>query len=120
MGEFHTPKKDTMDTHSHPEIIQMQVQMKALEAKVDHHEKILVTGSDEHLSLPEVVRNLTNSVNTYIKRKEKEEEEKKEEWGKWKWAILTVVIPATLLFMGQAVIFYFRFVPIMVELANSH
>lgn len=108
-----------MDSHSHPEIIQMQVQLRNLETKVDHHERLLVTGSDEQLSLPEVVRNLTTTVNTYIKRKEREEEEKRAEWGKWKWAILTVVIPATLLFMGQAIIFYFRFVPIMLEIANS-
>lgn len=108
-----------MDSHSHPEIIQMQVQLMNLTSKVEHHDRILVTGSDEQLSLPEVVRTLTNTVNSYIKRKEQEETEKKEEWKKWKWAILGVVIPGVVVFLAQATIFFFRFVPIMTELAGG-
>jgi len=106
-----------MESHSHPEIIQMQVQLAALTVKVDHHDRILVTGTDEQLSLPEVVRSLTATVNSYIQRKNAEEEEKKREWDKWRWAILGTAIPAGMIFIAQAFIFFFRFVPIMVSLA---
>lgn len=108
-----------METHSHPEIIQMQVQIAELFKKVDHHDRILVTGTDEQLSLPEIVRTLTTTVNNYIKRKEQEELDKRKEWGKWKWAILGTVIPASLIFIAQATIFFFRFMPIMVQLSNT-
>lgn len=108
-----------MDSHRHPEIIQMQVQLATLTTKVDHHDRILVTGTDEQLSLPEVVRNLTNTVNTYIKRKEQEELDKKREWSKWRWAVLGTVIPGALIFIAQATIFFFRFVPIMVSLSQQ-
>ena len=107
-----------METHSHPEVIQMQVQLAALTVKVDHHDRILVTGTDEQLSLPEVVRSLTTTVNSYIQRKNAEEEEKKREWDKWRWVVLGTVVPGTIVFIAQAIIFFFRFVPIMVELSN--
>jgi len=107
-----------MDNHSHPEIIQMQVQIGALAGKVDHLEKILVTGSDEQLPLPEIVRALATTVDNYIKRKEQEEKDKKEEWGKWKWAILGVVIPGVTIFLVQAAFFFFRFVPIMLQMST--
>ena len=97
----------------------MQVQLAALTTKVDHHDRILVTGTDEQLSLPEVVRNLTTTVDTYLKRKEKEEEEKKAEWSKWKWAILGTAIPGGLIFIAQATIFFFKFVPIMISISQS-
>ena len=108
-----------MESHSHPEIIQMQEQVRTLSGKVDHLERILVIGSDEQLPLPEVVRSLTNTVNTYIKRKEQEELDKKREWGKWKWLVLGTVVPGIIIFIAQATIFFFRFVPIMTQLANN-
>ena len=108
-----------METHSHSEIIQMQVQIAALTKQVEHHDRILVTGSDEQLSLPEIVRSLTATVNSYIQPKNKEEEEKKEEWDKWRWVILGTAVPATLVFVAQAIIFFFRFVPIMVSISQQ-
>lgn len=108
-----------METHSHPEIIQMQVQYLELAKKVEHHDRILVTGSDDQVSLPETVRSLASTVNTYIKRKEQEELDKKKEWSRWKWAILTPVLAGTVVFVAQAVIFFFRFMPIMTELAKG-
>lgn len=108
-----------MDTHSHPEIIQMQVQFLELSTKVAYHDKLLVTGSEEQLSLPEVVRSLTTTVNNYITRKEREEEEKKEEWRRWRWVILGTVIPGMLVFLAQATIFFFRFLPIMTEISRG-
>lgn len=115
-----------MDTHSHPEISQMQVQLAELQIKysdldkrTERHETILITGTDEQVSLPETVRALSMTVNLYIKRKNQEEDEKKKEWNRWKWVILGTVIPGTLVFIVQAVIFFFRFMPIMVSLADG-
>lgn len=104
----------------------MQVQLDALSQKVDYHEGILVRGVEGNLSLPEVVRNLTLTVDSYIKRKEQEEEEKKqsdarkkEQWDKLRWVIIGTVVPMLIVFIIQAAIFFFRFVPIMLELANK-
>lgn len=97
----------------------MQVLVSSLTAKVDHLEKILVIGSDDQLPLPELVRALTHTVDTYIKRKEQEELDKKREWGRWKWLVLGTVIPGTIIFIAQATVFFFRFVPIMAQLAAS-
>lgn len=108
-----------MEEHTHPEIIQMQTQFLELARKVNHHEKLLVTGTDDTLSLPEIVRALANTVNTYIKRKEKEEEESKGQWDRLKWAFLGTIIPASLVFIVQAVFFFFKFVPIMAKLAEN-
>lgn len=108
-----------MADHSHTEIAIMQVQIAEMDKKVTLHEKILVTGSDERLSLPEVVRALTNTINTYIKRKEQEEVDKKEEWKRLRWVILGTIIPAIIVFIAQATIFFFRFVPIMVSLSEQ-
>jgi len=108
-----------METHSHPEIIQMQVQLTNLITKVEHHERLLVTGTDDQLSLPEIVRSLTYTVNSYIKRKEQEEAEKKAEWSRWKWVIITPTVGAVLVFVSQAIYFFFKFVPIMTKLAEG-
>lgn len=108
-----------METHSHPEIIQMQVQMVELSKKVELHDQILVTGSDDRLSLPEIVRSLSLTVDTYIKRKEKEEIQKQEQWDKFKWLILSFGIPIVLGFVGQLVWFYVKFIQIATELVNK-
>lgn len=111
--------KDTMESHSHPEIIQMQVQIQELFKKVDHHDKILVTGSDDQLSLPETVRSLATLVKLYIDRKDREEEEKKKEWSRWKWVLIGFVVPLVLGFFGQLVWFYIQFVPVATSLMSQ-
>lgn len=108
-----------MESHSHPEIIQMQVQLTNLTTKVEHHERLLVTGTDDQLSLPELVRSLTSTVNSYIKRKEQEEAEKKAEWSRWKWVIITPVVGGAIVFTAQAIIFFFKFVPLVTKLTEN-
>jgi hypothetical protein len=85
--------------------------------QIDNHDKILVRGYDDHLPLAEVVRNLTNTVSSYIGQKDKEEQKKREQWDKLKWIIIPFVITGFMAFMGQAVVFYFRILP-MLEAVN--
>lgn len=107
-----------MDNHSHPEIIQMQVQLVELTKKVERHESILVTGTDDALSLPEIVRNLSLTVENYIKRKDKEETSRTQFWDKFRWIIISTIVPMILIFLGQAFVFFFRFVPLLTSLAS--
>jgi len=85
--------------------------------QIDHHDKILVRGYDDHLPLAEVVRNLTNTVSSYIGQKDKEEQKRREQWDRLKWIIIPFVITGFMAFMGQAVVFYFRILP-MLEAVN--
>lgn len=119
LGGIYSFIKDTMESHSHPELIQMQVQIQELFKKVDHHDKILVTGSDDQLSLPETVRSLATIVKSYIDRKDREEEDKKREWNKWKWVVVGFAVPLVLGFFGQLVWFYIQFVPVATSLMNQ-
>lgn len=107
-----------MDTHSHPEIIQMQVQLMELSKKVERHDTLLVTGSDDALSLPEIVRNLSLTVENYIKRKDKEEALRTLFWDKFRWVIISTAVPALFVFFGQAFIFFFKVVPIILSLSK--
>ena len=108
-----------MDTaHSHPEIILMQAQLASLDQKVNRHEEILVTGHGDVLSLPEIVRTLSVTVDTYIKRKDREETEKKEFWDKFRWVIIATIIPVLLGFFYQLFVFYFRIVPTLASLSQ--
>lgn len=104
-----------MENHSHPEIIQMQVQMAELIKKVERHEVILVTGTDDALSLPEIVRNLSLTVENYIKHKEKEESSRAALWSKFGWIVVAALVPAVLIFLGQAIVFWVRFYPVLIS-----
>ena len=104
-----------MENHSHPEIIQIQVQMEELTKKVERHETLLVTGTGDALSLPEIVRNLSLTVETYIKRKDKDESSRAAFWGKFGWVVAATVVPAILLFIGQAFVFWVRFYPVLIS-----
>ncbi len=70
-------------------------------------------GDGDKLPLAEIVRSLTKTVGDYIAQKDKEEQEKKMEWNRWKWLIIGIIVPAFLAFMGQAIIFYVRVLPIL-------
>lgn len=101
-----------------------QKEIDELKHKVAHLEKILIIGEGDRLPLAEIVRSLTKTVSDYIAQKDKEEQkarelaeeeikQKKAEWNKWKWLIIGIVVPALLAFVGQAIIFYFRVLPIL-------
>jgi hypothetical protein len=91
-----------------------------LTERVGHLEKVLLFGDGERLPLAEVVRNLTKTVDDYIKQKQSEEKKSAEQWDKWRWLIIGIVVPALFLFFGQAVIFFFKIWPILNELAETH
>lgn len=119
IGGIYLQQKEPMDTaHSHPEIILMQAQIASLDQKVNRHEEILVTGHGDVLSLPEIVRTLSVTVDTYIKRKDREEADKREFWDKFRWVIIATIIPVLLGFFYQLFVFYFRIVPTLANLSQ--
>ena len=108
-------------------IVTLQKEMDAVKNRVDHLEKILIIGDGDRLPLAEIVRTLTKTVSDYIAQKDKEEQqrktkeavieaEKQTERNKWKWLILGIVVPSAFIFIGQAVVFYFRVLPIIEKL----
>lgn len=108
------------DLETRMKVTEDQVKLNA--EKTSIHEKILVIGDGDRLPLAEVVRNLTRTVHEYIEaknRQEKElEREKKEERTRWKWAVIGIILPAVLLFISQAIVFYFRVFPILEKMAQ--
>jgi hypothetical protein len=92
-------------------------EIKMLKDRVSHLEKILIIGEGDRLPLAEIVRTLTRTVSDYIAQKDKEEQERKDQWNKAKWLVLGIVVPSFFVFVGQAVIFYFRIIPIVETLS---
>jgi hypothetical protein len=88
-----------------------------LKERVSHLEKILIIGDGDRLPLAEIVRTLTRTVSDYIAQKDKEEQERKDQWNKGKWLVLGIVVPSFFVFMGQAVLFYFRILPLVETLS---
>jgi hypothetical protein len=96
----------------------LQKEMDEVKTKVAHLERILIIGDGDRLPLAEVVRALTKTVSDYIAQKDKEEQRKKEDWNRIKWIVIGIVVPALIAFLGQAIIFYFRVVPIIEGLST--
>jgi len=94
-------------------ITALEKEITDLKAKVAHLEKILIIGDGDRLPLAEIVRSLTKTVSDYIAQKDKEEQAKKDDWNKLKWVIIGFVVPGFILFLGQAIIFYVRVLPII-------
>ena len=86
--------------------------------KIDLHDRVLVSGDSDHLSLSEVVRNLSKTVSDYITQKDKEEQKNKRFWALVGRISLGVIIPAFLFFLWQAFIFYFKIYPVLVKLSQ--
>ena len=97
--------------------INITKEVETLKDRVTHLEKILILGDGERLPLAEIVRNLTKTVDNYIAQKDKEEQERRAQWYKLKWVIIGFVVPGTFIFIGQAFVFFFRFLPIVESLA---
>ncbi len=95
-----------------------QKEIDDLKSKVSHLEKILIIGDGDRLPLAEIVRTLTKTVSDYIAQKDKEEQRKKDDWNRLKWLIIGIVVPALIAFFGQAIIFYFRVLPIIENLST--
>jgi hypothetical protein len=68
---------------------------------LNDHDKLLVRGSDNSPSLSETIREMVRTQNRLIDeiakerkdikdRQDSEEKRKKEEWGKWKWALISL------------------------------
>jgi hypothetical protein len=91
----------------------IQKQVDNMETRIAHLEKVLIIGDGDRLPLAEIVRTLTKTVSDYIAQKDKEEQDKRNEWARWKWLIIGIIVPAFLAFMGQAIIFYVRVLPII-------
>jgi len=81
-------------------------------------ETLVVTGQGDVLPLPELVRNLTNSVKSYIERKEREEAVSKAQWDKLKWIVFTFFLTGGLTFAVQAIVFFVRIFPLLEKLAK--
>jgi hypothetical protein len=81
-------------------------------------ETLVVTGQGDMLPLPELVRNLTNTVGSYIERKEREEAISKAQWDKFKWIIFTFFLTGGLTFAVQAIVFFVRIFPLLEKLAD--
>ena len=101
-----------------------QKEIDELKNKVAHLERILIIGDGDRLPLAEIVRSLTKTVSDYIAQKDKEEQkqrelaeqealQKKAEWNKLKWLVIGIVVPGFIAFLGQAIIFYARVLPII-------
>jgi len=95
------------------EVQEIRTMLNSYMDKVDKHEKILVSGEGDRLPLAEIVRNLSKTVGDYIAQKDKEEQIKQDEWRKIKIALIIAGIPLFLTFIGQAIIFYFKVLPII-------
>jgi hypothetical protein len=93
--------------------ITMQKEIDDMKTRIAHLEKVLIIGDGDRLPLAEIVRSLTKTVSDYIAQKDKEEQDKRNEWNRWKWLIIGILVPAFLAFMGQAIIFYVRVLPII-------
>jgi hypothetical protein len=93
--------------------VTMQKDIEEMKTRISHLEKVLIIGDGDRLPLAEIVRSLTKTVSDYIAQKDKEEQDKKNEWNRWKWLIIGIIVPAFLAFMGQAIIFYVRVLPII-------
>lgn len=87
-------------------------------------EKTVIVGQPGSLPLAEVVRNLSNTVSSYIEQKNKEEEDKKardevfskerrDQRNRWIILVASITIPLLITFIGQAVYFYFKIVPLI-------
>ncbi len=101
-----------------------------LEDRVSHLEKILLYGDGDRLPLAEIVRSLTKTVDSYIAQKDKEEqqakaraeaeaESKKSELNRLKWIFIPLIITGGITFVGQAIVFYFRFLPILEHIEST-
>jgi hypothetical protein len=100
-------------------------EIEALKNRVTHLEKILILGDGDRLPLAEIVRSLTKTVSDYIAQKDKEEQKqledekvKVEERRKIKNIALGFLIPAAFVFVGQALVFFFRIYPILEKLSQ--
>jgi len=91
----------------------IQKQVDNMETRIAHLEKVLIIGDGDRLPLAEIVRSLTKTVSDYIAQKDKEEQDKRNEWNRWKWLIIGIFVPAFMAFVGQAIIFYVRVLPII-------
>ena len=96
----------------------MQKEIDELKNKVAHLERILIIGDGDRLPLAEIVRSLTKTVSDYIEQKDKEEQQRKDDWNRLKWIIIGIALPALFAFIGQAIIFYFRVLPIIENLST--
>jgi len=100
------------------EVSALRVLVEDVKMRTDHHEKILVVGYEEHLPLAEVVRNLTNTVGSYIAQKDKEEQNKKDQWNRFKWVVIPIIVSGVIAFIIQAIVFFFRVYPIIEKLSQ--
>ena len=102
-------------------------EIEEMKSRIAHLEKVLIIGEGDRLPLAEIVRSLTKTVSDYIAQKDKEEQRQKEreeqkeigkkaEWNRWKWLVIGIVVPGLLAFIGQAVYFYFRILPVVESL----
>jgi len=107
------PTNETLITALQVEVSALRVLVEDVKKKTDHHERILVSGDGDRLPLAEVVRNLTKTVGDYIEQKDKEEQQRRDQWQKVRMIVIGVAIPAILAFIGQAVIFYVRILPLI-------
>ena len=95
------------------EVQEIRTMLNTYMDKVDKHDKILISGEGDRLPLAEIVRNLSKVIGDYIAQKDKEEQIKQDEWRKIKISLILAGIPLLLTFVGQAIIFYFRVLPII-------
>ena len=107
------------------EVSALRLLCEDLKARTDILEKTVLVGHHGNLPLAEVVRNLSNTVSSYIEQKNKEEAEKKEQEeigaterraqiNRWTILLASIGIPIILTVLGQAVYFYFKLVPLLV------
>ncbi len=98
------------------EVQEIRTMLNTYMDKVDRHDKMLVSGDGDRLPLAEIVRNLSKTVQEYIAQKDKEEQLKQDEWRKIKTALILAGIPLVITFIGQAVVFYFKIIPLIEKL----
>ncbi len=107
------------------EVAALRLLCEDLKTRTGALEKTVIVGHPGSLPLAEVVRNLSNTVSSYIEQKNKEEEEKKEQESikakerrdqinRWVILLASIGIPTLLGIISQIAYFYFKIVPMIV------
>lgn len=105
------------DVYKEVQEVRQMIEILETNQHADHlllvdHDKILVRGNGVP-SLQETVRVLAKTMTDFISEAQSEKKVRREEARHWKWLLIGIGVPAVVSFLGQAIVFWVRVVPIM-------